>query len=519
VPPISEPGSPAPFAAPIPRPALLRPRPGRLVLTDQAAVSFPPPAEEAAGLLRELLGPATGFALPPGGAPAQIDLSLSDDLVGLGPEGYRIVVDESRATLSAWRNAGLVNAVQTLRQLLDPAIYRGSVAPGMTWEIPCLEIEDQPRFGWRGAHLDVSRHFMPAPFLFRFVDLLAMHKLNTFHLHLTDDQGWRFPSRKYPRLTEIGSWRAASPVGHRGRDGADGTPHGGSYTREELVALVAYAERRNITVMPEIDLPGHTLAAIAAYPRLGNLDEQLEVWTSWGVTPHVMNLNPETLGFCQDVLAEVLEVFPSPYIHVGGDECPTSEWMHSPAAQAKMRELGLTDPAGLQNWFTGQLNRFLLANGRHLVGWDEIIEVGTPPEGATVMSWRGEGGGVSAAGAGFDVVMCPEKPVYFDHYQGPAESEPLAIGGLNTLEDVYAYEPVPEGLSPVAAAHVLGSQFQVWTEYIADPAAVEYMSFPRGAALAEVLWSPAERSYADFNRRLSPHLARLDVLGVNYRRP
>jgi hexosaminidase len=409
--------------------------------------------------------------------------------------------------------AGLVNALQTTRQLLpaaDPAA------------LPCVEIEDEPRFSWRGAMLDVSRHFMPAPFLFRMVDLLAVHKLNVFHLHLTDDQGWRFPSERYPRLSEVGGWRAETLIGPGSTlepgTSFDGIPHGGCYTRKELTDLVAYAAARNVTVVPEIDLPGHTQAAIAAYPSLGNAGHPLKVWTTWGISEHVLNLSDAAMRFCSDIMAEVAEIFPSPWIHVGGDETPRTEWVNSPV----IAEHGLTSENDLQRWFTNQLNDELHALGRRLVGWDEIGDDGPVPHDAVVMSWRGVDGGVAAATGGADTIICPVKPCYFDHYQSGDPGEPLAFPGLpavNALADVYAFDPVPAALPPDAASHVLGTQFLLWTEYIADPAHAEYMAFPRGAALAEVAWSSPDRDLPDFQRRLATHLRRLDTLGVNYRPP
>ncbi|MHB1597845.1 MAG: beta-N-acetylhexosaminidase [Acidimicrobiales bacterium] len=523
----------------LPEPRHLVRAPGATTLGPATAIACSPGAEHVASLVRALLSPATGFPLAnrPSGAPrtsagardrsadtspldasgSDVVLELDPSLARLGPEGYRLVVDADAVRLAAAGTAGLRNAAQTLRQLLDPAIFRRAAVRGADWALPHVVVEDSPTFPWRGAHLDVSRHFMPAHFLYRFVDLLALHKLNVLHLHLTDDQGWRFPSATYPRLTEVGSWRAESMLGHARAGRFDGTPHGGSYSRAELVDLVAYAAERNITVMPEIDLPGHTQAAIAAYPFLGNLADELGVWTRWGVSEHVLNVEDAALDFCRTLLGELLDVFPSRYVHVGGDECPKSEWRASASAQRRIAALGLAGEDALQGWFTAELGAFLAGAGRSLVGWDEILEGGTLPTGATVMSWRGTSGGLAAARAGFDVVMCPEAPCYFDHYQSDDPREPLAIHGCNTLADVYGYEPVPADLEGDAAGHVLGSQLQLWTEYLPEPADVEYMAFPRAAALAEVTWSGPGRDLARFTDRLGPHLARLDELGVNYR--
>jgi len=516
----------------IPRPTRLERTAGSVDLDSATALVCPVAAQPIAMLLRSLLSPATGFPLPDAtsstrggsgragdGTDVEIEIEIDPSLGRLGPEGYRLVVETTGVTLSSSSLAGLANACQTLRQLFDPAIFRRAPGRVATWSLPCVVVEDSPAFAWRGAHLDVARHFFPAHFVSRFIDLIALHKLNVLHLHLTDDQGWRFPSATYPLLTEIGSWRAESMLGHARSGLFDGTPHGGAYTRSELVDLVAYAAARNVTIVPEIDLPGHTQAAIAAYPSLGNLDEPIEVWTRWGVSEHVLNTSDAALDFCRTILGEVLDVFPGSYIHVGGDECPKTEWSTSSSARKRIAELGLSSEEELQGWFTARLGAFLTDNKRRLVGWDEILEGGPLPDGATVMSWRGTRGGLAAARAGFDVVMCPEAPCYFDHYQSDDPQEPLAIHGRNTLADVYGYDPVPDDLGKDAAHHVLGSQFELWTEYLPRPEDVEYMAFPRAAALAEVVWSGPGGDLATFERNLAIHLARLDELGVNYRPP
>jgi hexosaminidase len=480
-------------------------------LEPQATVSGPP---GLVALARMLLGPATGFALAPGGVDAAIRLGVDGDTTD--PERYVLRIDDAGLQIIGGGEAGVRNGLQTLVQLMPTDVLRPA-AVRRDWDLPHVEIADSPRFRWRGAHIDVSRHFMPVTWLRRFVELLALHKLNVMHLHLTDDQGWRLPSERWPRLTEVGSWRTGTRRGPRGQAGDDATPHGGHYTRQELVDLVAYAAARNVTVVPEIDLPGHMQAALTAYPELGNGTGPYEVLTTWGISEQVLNLDDATVTFCTDILGEVMDIFPSSYVHVGGDECPTTEWRHAPGAQARKRQLGLSDESGLQHWFTGQLHAYLTKAGRRLIGWDEIIDGGAPPEGATVMSWRGTRGGIAAARAGHDVVMCPETPCYFDQYQSDRADEPLAIGGLNTLEDVCAYDPVPAELEGDLARHVLGSQFQLWTEYMPTPAAVDYMAWPRGAALADVLWSPSGRDSIARRDRVASHLERLDVLGVGYR--
>ncbi|MGH9063075.1 MAG: beta-N-acetylhexosaminidase [Acidimicrobiales bacterium] len=579
------PTSRPPPPAVLPRPRNLDVAPGVFHLGPGTAIRASPGAGGVAELLRRLLAPATALPLPitglaqvgggaggggvgrggvaggggpvgagggPVGAGGGIDLVIEDRLATLGPEGYRLVVSPDGAGIRACSPAGLAHGVQTLRQLLPPAVFRHAPVAGEPWVAPCVEIEDAPRFSWRGGHLDTARHFLPLSFLLRYVDLLAVHKLNVLHLHLTDDQGWRLPSRRYPRLTEVGSWRRESMAGHHSdlpsgsepggpsaggssdggssdggsgrRSGGepgprfDGIPHGGHYSVDDLRELVAYAAERFVTVVPEVDLPGHTQAAIAAYPGLGNRDVPPEVGTEWGVSDHVLNLEDDTLAFCRHVLTEVVDLFPSVFVHTGGDECPTTEWRASRRAEERVRALGLGGVEEIQSWYTHRLADVLTGAGRRLVGWDETLEGGLPP-GAVVMSWRGEEGGVAAARAGHDVVMTPERRCYFDHYQSDDPDEPLAIGGCTTLQDVYGYDPVPPDLAgdPEAQAHVLGTQFQVWTEYLPSAEAVEYMAFPRACALAEVAWSEDHGDFSDFSERLRAHIGRLDSLGVNYR--
>jgi hexosaminidase len=395
---------------------------------------------------------------------------------------------------------------------------------GVAWAMPAVTIVDRPRFPWRGMHLDVSRHFMPKEFVKKYIDLLALHKMNSFHWHLTDDQGWRIEIKKYPRLTEVGAWRSQTLVGRVGRDSAtwvyDKKPHGGFYTQDDVREIVAYARERFVRVVPEIEMPGHSQAAIAAYPYLGNLGDTVTVWGAWGVTPYILNPSDTTIAFMQDVLTEVLGLFPSEFIHVGGDEAIKPQWQASPRAQARIKELGLKDEHELQSWFITKMDTFLSAKGRRLIGWDEILEGGLAPN-AVVMSWRGTAGGLAAARAGHDVVMTPGSHTYFDHYQSRNTTlEPLAIGGFTPLDSAYAYEPVPAELEPQFVKHILGTQGQVWTEYIEGPKNVEFMAFPRAAALAEVLWTSKERKdFADFSGRLTQHLLRLQALDVNYRPP
>ena len=363
---------------------------------------------------------------------------------------------------------------------------------------------------------------MPKEFVKKYIDLLALHKMNTFHWHLTDDQGWRIEIKKYPRLTEIGAWRDSTIVGHMVRDTTRATfdkrRHGGFYTGDDIREIVAYARDRFVTIVPEIEMPGHSQAAIAAYPMLGNFGDTIKPWTMWGVTNYILNPSDTTLAFMQDVLTEVIGLFPGKFIHIGGDEAPKAQWKISPRAQERMKAIGIATENELQSWFTTKMDAFLTSKGRRLVGWDEILEGGLAPN-AVVMSWRGTAGGIAAARANHDVVMTPGSHTYFDQFQSKnTAAEPLAIGGFLPIDTVYSYEPVPADLEPQFASHILGAQAQVWTEYIEGPKSVEYMAFPREAALAEVLWtSPDRKDFASFSARLTQHLARLSALDVNFR--
>ena len=512
-----------PPTALIPVPAKLTPRSGSFVLGPATSIVSASDVRAEAELLRDQLRPATGVPLPIASSAksSRITLALDASLASLGEEGYRLTVSADEVAIRAPRAAGIRHGSQTLRQLLPPDIYRRATVAGASWAIPGVKIEDRPAFAWRGSHLDVGRHFMPKEFVLKHIDLLAMHKLNVFHWHLTEDQGWRIEIKKYPKLTAVGAFREDSMTAPRTKDPAlrkfSGRPHGGFYTRDDVREVVRYAAERGITVLPEIEMPGHAMAAIASYPELGNTGEPMKVLTTWGITDHVLGVTDNVLRFFEDVLEEVLELFPSKFIHIGGDECPKTEWRTTPSAQERMKKEGLQNEDELQSWFIRHFDSWLAKRGRRLVGWDEILEGGLAP-GATVMSWRGEEGGVAAAKAGHDVVMAPQKPTYLDHSQTDLVTEPPGIGGHNSLEDVYGYRPVPNELSEDEARHVLGAQGQLWTEYMPDPKRVEYMAWPRLVALAEVLWSPpATRNWADFQKRLPTHLERLAILDVNYR--
>ncbi|MDT0327528.1 beta-N-acetylhexosaminidase [Nocardiopsis lambiniae] len=502
----------------IPRPLQVVPgEENGLALTAATRVSADPEARGTLVWLQRELGAATGLPFSSGDEDSEIRLSV-DPSAGLGREGYRLIVDDEGAIVIGNDPAGVFYGAQTLRQLLPAAAHRDAPIGDTDWTLPAVGVTDAPRFGWRGLMLDTARHFVPKREVLRYIDLLALHKLNVLHLHLSDDQGWRVEIRRYPKLTEKASWRTRSQLGNP-RPGEEPVfeerPHGGFYTQDDIREIVAHAAARHITVIPEIDVPGHSQAAIHAHPELGEVGE-IPVGQRWGIFDEVLAVTDEVLEFYRNVIDELLELFPSEYFHVGGDECPKTQWKGSGSAQRRIREEGLADEDELQSWFIRQLDDHLTARGRRLVGWDEILEGGLAP-GATVMSWRGEEGGVAAAKAGHDVVMSPTATSYLDYRQSESDDEPIKVGTLLRVEDVYLAEPVPEGLSEEEAAHVLGAQVNVWTEHIDTPRRLDYMVFPRLSAFAEKVWSAGERDYAEFEPRLLHHLTRLDAAGVEYR--
>ncbi|MCK6618496.1 MAG: beta-N-acetylhexosaminidase [Cyclobacteriaceae bacterium] len=423
------------------------------------------------------------------------------------PEGYRLTVNQNGITIQAGTAAGLFYGVQSFIQLAADAK-----------QIPFVEIEDQPRFAYRGLHLDVGRHMFPVDFIKKYIDLMARFKFNRFHWHLTEDQGWRIEIKKYPKLQQIAAYRKETVVGHAGKSKVyDGTPYGGYYTREEIKDVVEYARQRFITIIPEIELPGHSQAALAAYPELGCTGGPYEVATTWGVFENVYCAGKEeTFNFLQDVLDEVVELFPSEYIHIGGDECPKASWKKCKHCQSRIKKEKLKDEHELQSYFIQRIEKYLNSKGRQIIGWDEILEGGLAPN-ATVMSWRGEAGGIEAAKQKHRVIMTPGNWCYFDHYQDTTATEPLAIGGFTPVREVYSYEPIPPQLTAQEATLILGAQANLWTEYIKTPAHAEYMAYPRACALAEVVWSDANsRDYANFVKRLKANRWLLDDLQVNY---
>ncbi|HEY4353654.1 MAG TPA: family 20 glycosylhydrolase, partial [Paraburkholderia sp.] len=425
-------------------------------------------------------------------------------------EGYDLRVAADGVTLKARTAHGLFNASITLWQLMSAEAARSAAIV-----LPTGHIVDYPRFAWRGLLLDSARHFQSPEFVEHFLDEMALHKLNVLHWHLTDDQGWRIQIRKYPKLTEIGAWRAPQASEANLVDPATGK-YGGYYTQEQIRDIVRHAAERFITIVPEIDMPGHAQAAIAAYPHLGVTGTQPPVSSDWGINTYLYNVDESTFAFIDDVLAEVTELFPSPWIHVGGDEAAKDQWQASAHVQERMRRLGVRDEAALQGYFTARLDSMLRARGRHLVGWDEILDGGLPP-GAVVMSWRGSAGAIAAASHGDDVIMAPDPIAYLDHLQGNGRDEPPGRVKVLSLAEVYAFDPVPHELDAVQARHVLGAQGNLWSEYLTSTQRVEYAAFPRAAALAERLWSPPERtSWNDFVERLPAQFARYRSLGIGY---
>lgn len=446
---------------------------------------------------------------------------------GIGTEGYRLDITGNHITIEAAKPPGFFYAIQSLYQLLPPEIFSSTrTGASVNWSVPACRIEDKPRYGYRGLHLDVARHFFPVSFIKKYIDLLALHKFNTFHWHLTDDQGWRIEIKKYPKLTQIGSHRKETLIGHYYESDPqqfDGQPYGGFYTQDEVREVVRYAQSKYVTIIPEIETPGHALAALAAYPEFGCSAGPYETATKWGIFNDVFCPYDKTFTFLQNVLTEVMALFPGPYIHIGGDECPKVAWKKSAYCQSLMKKLKLKNENQLQSYFTARIDRWVTSKGWKIIGWDEIMDGSGPPirvsPSATVMSWRGVEGGLKAARLGHNVIMTPGDFVYLDHYQGDRAQEPLAFGRLTPLEKTYSYDPTPTDLPVSAQNRIIGVQANVWTEYLKTPEQVEYMVWPRAAAVAEVAWTPAEqKNWESFSERLPGLFQRLDHLKTAYSR-
>ena len=526
----------------IPKPRSATPGDGVFTLHEATAITATDAAARAARRLQADLRAATGFALPtvrveegaqrpsrnaaddegldtrrpPAGATrpaADIDLAFDDRMPH---EAYRLEVASAGVRVIGGGDAGLFYGGQALRQLLGPDAFRRAPLPGRDWTAAASVIDDAPRFAWRGFMLDVARSFRPKHEVLRLIDLLALHRVNVLQLHLTDDQGWRMEIRRHPRLTEVGAWRPESQLGHGPASTLDGRPHGGFYTQDDLREIVAYAAERMITVVPEIETPGHVRAALAAYPELGVTGQHVEVWTRFGITDDVLNVEESTIDFFRDVFDEVMDVFPSTYIAVGGDEARKTQWAADPRTQELMRERGLANEHELQAWFIRQLDDHLTAAGRRLYGWDEVLEGPLAP-GATIASWRGLHGARIAVARGHDVVLCPDDFAYLDYRQSDAAEEPIPVGTVLSLRDVYDFEPLPDDADEATRRHVLGVQANAWTEHLDTASRLDYAVFPRLAAFAEVAWSAPGKDWDDFAARLPGQLAIYDAIGVGYR--
>jgi len=497
----------------IPRPANLTPKTGQFKISGTTKIIYAPGntgLKTSAEYLSIILGGLTGADASMEEGDTGEDAVIFRMDKSLPAEAYTLTVTPYEVTISAGSGAGAFYAAQTLQQLI-PLDATGA------FSIPCVEISDAPRYAYRGMHLDVGRHYFPTDFIKKFIDLMAIYKFNRFHWHLTEDQGWRLEIKKYPKLQEIAACRDETLIGHYSDQPQkyDGKKYCGYYTQDEAREIVKYAADRFITVIPEIEMPGHAQAAIAAYPELGCTGKQVSTATKWGVFENVFCPNEATFEFLENVLLEVMDIFPSKYIHIGGDECPKTQWEQSRFCQDLIKEKGLEDEHGLQSYFIGRMEKFLNEHGRSIIGWDEILEGGLAPN-ATVMSWRGTEGGIAAAKQLHDVIMTPTTYCYLDYYQSDSPNEPLAIGGYLPLEKVYSYEPTPAELTTAEATHILGVQGNIWTEYMAEPEKVEYMAFPRAIAIAELAWSPkAGKDYDNFISRLSEHTKRLKKMGVN----
>lgn len=496
----------------IPKPLELKYQDGFFELNKKTTIQADENSFEAK-YLKELIKIHTGLDLkisPKNNPKNNIQLNVNvPDTINFDKEQYNLDITKTKIHISAFSNQGLFYGIQTFLQVI-PFEKKSEIS------IPSLKISDQPKLQWRGMHLDVCRHFFSKEFIKKYIDYLAMYKMNTFHWHLTDDQGWRIEIKKYPKLTEVGAWRNGSMIGHYTDQTFDNIRYGGFYTQEEIKEIVAYAKERHITIVPEIEMPGHALAALASYPEFSCAGGPFEVGKTWGVLEDVFCTKDETFAFLENVLTEVVELFPSEYIHIGGDESPKVRWKSCPHCQKRIKEEHLKDEHELQSYFIQRIEKFVNSKGRKIIGWDEILEGGLAPN-AAVMSWRGTEGGIAAAKQKHFVVMSPGSHCYFDHYQGEPKNEPIAFGGYTNVEKVYSFSPIPKELSAEESKYILGAQANLWTEYINTPEHVEYMFFPRIAALSEVVWGTSNpNNYKEFEKRLIQHFEMYEKKGINY---
>lgn len=498
----------------VPMPAKMLSQPGNFEITPATSVYINKPTPELiniAAYLQTKMKTATGLDLTVTTSPITENvISFTvDSLQNTPPEGYSLIITTTSVKILSRTPTGAFYALQTLFQLLPPGIESRAVL-SENWIVPCVIIKDFPRFTYRGLHMDVCRHFFTLDVIKRQLDIMAIYKLNTFHWHLTDDQGWRIEIKKYPRLTEVGSFRTE----------ADGTTYGGFYTQEQIKDVIRYARERYINVLPEIEMPGHALAALASYPEYSCTGGPFTVKNIWGIELEAFCAgNDETFHFIEDIIKEIASLFPYEYIHIGGDECMKTRWKVCPLCQKRMRNEKLKNEKQLQSYFIKRVAKIVNAHGKKIIGWDEILEGGLASS-ATVMSWRGEKGGIIAAKKRQNVIMTPQKWMYLDHYQGTDKLEPAALRGLVTLEDLYNYEPVPKKLTPDRYRYILGTQANLWAEYIAKPEHLEYMAYPRSIALSEVAWTLRKnKNFSDFISRMDNQYKRLDLLGVNYHIP
>ena len=498
----------------VPRPRSVTEHPGSVTWTSPLQVSFDPDFRDVVELFADDVRVSVGWEVLIGGEVPDIAVHRVDDLAD---EAYRLHVAPT-TTIEASTAAGVAYALTVLRQLGPAALWSTTPTTLDSAQLACMDIDDGPRFGWRGVHLDVARHFFDVATVCRLIDQIAAHRLNKLHLHLNDDQGWRVEVPRWPRLTEVGSRRRSSPVGHEDVGLDDDAVHGGSYRAEDLETIRRHGARRMVQVIPEIDLPGHAQAVIAAYPELGNVTEPLEVWTRWGISEHVLNVAPQALCFAEEVVRYVASLFPGSPVHIGGDECPTIEWETSPEALAVMLEHRFTEARQLQGLYTERLAKALKADGHEVVAWDEVLDAPVP-EGTIIAAWRHVSKGTEAARRGLDVVMAPMEFVYFDWLSSEHDDEPVAVAPqpfFTTWEKVYGFCVIPLDLEPEFHHNVRGTQAQLWTEYIATRDHLDYMAFPRTAAFAEVAWGTTT-DVDEFRHRLEGHRDRLAAMGVRYR--